>query len=203
MPGHCRSPTISARWPRSGFVACRIGTRTALLRAAVLAAPDTQAVDAGALAAAEDADLVRVDARGRIEFTHPLFAAAIYASTPAARRRAVHGVLADEVADSEQRARHLAYSADRPHEPTARELDRAAEQARARGAPDAAAELVELALGLTPDEAAAHRTRRLLAAAGFLAEAGDLARAAEMLELLLTLDPPALCGQRRSSWPPC
>jgi DNA-binding CsgD family transcriptional regulator len=133
---------------------------------------------------------VRVDARGRIEFTHPLFAAAIYASTPAARRRAVHGVLAGEVADTEQRARHLAYSADRPHEPTARELDRAAEQARARGAPDAAAELVELALGLTPVQAAADRTRRLLAAAGFLAEAGDLTRASEMLDLLLTLEPP-------------
>jgi DNA-binding CsgD family transcriptional regulator len=166
------------------------GTRAALLRAAVLAAPDSSAVDVGALAPAEDADLVRVDARGRIEFTHPLFAAAIYASTPAARRRAVHGVLAGEVADSEQRARHLAYSTDRPHEPTARELDRAAEQARARGAPDAAAELVELALGLTPEEAVADRARRLLAAGGFLAEAGDLARAAEMLELLPALEPP-------------
>jgi DNA-binding CsgD family transcriptional regulator len=166
------------------------GTRAALLRAAVLAAPDTRAVDAGALAPAEDADLVRVDARGRIEFTHPLFAAAIYASTPAARRRAVHGVLAEEVGDSEQRARHLALSADRPHEPTARELDRAAEHARARGAPDAAAELVELALGLTPEPAVQDRARRLLAAAGFLAEAGDLARAAEMLELLQMLEPP-------------
>ncbi len=133
------------------------GTRAALLRAAVLAAPDTRAVDAGALAPAEDADLVRIDQRGRIEFTHPLFAAAIYASTPAARRRAVHGTLAEEVDDSEQRARHLAYSTAGPDEPTARELDRAAEHAHARGAPGAAAELVELALGLTPEQAVADR----------------------------------------------
>ncbi len=171
-------------------------TRAALLRAAVLAAPDTRAVDPAALAPAEDADLVRIDERGRIEFTHPLFAAAIYASTPAARRRAVHGMLAAEVADSEQRARHLAYGTDRPHGPTARELDRAAEHARDRGAPDAAAELVELALALTPDEARADRTDRLLAVAGFLAEAGDLTRASEMLEQLLALDPPGAVRAR-------
>ena len=134
-------------------------TQRALLRAAVLAEPDTRAVDAQPLAPAEERGIVRVDERGRIEFSHPLFAAAISASASAAQRRAAHRAAAAHVGDPEQRARHLAYSADRADRAVAAELDVAAELAASRGAPDAAAELVELALERTParDGGAARR----------------------------------------------
>ncbi len=81
---------------------------------------------------------------------HPLFAAAISASASAAQRRAAHRAAAEHVGDPEQRARHLAYSADRADRLVAAELDAAAELAASRGAPEAAAELIELALERTP-----------------------------------------------------
>ena len=46
--------------------------RDALLRAAVLARPDTETIDPVELAAAEEAGLVRVEPDGPIEFVHPL-----------------------------------------------------------------------------------------------------------------------------------
>src|SRR5262249_47409200 len=57
-------------------------TRDALLRTASLARPDVTLVDERALEPAEEAELVRVDARGRIAFAHPLFASAVYAAAP-------------------------------------------------------------------------------------------------------------------------
>ena len=160
-------------------------TQRALLRAAVLAEPDTRAVDAQPLAPAEDRGIVRVDERGRIEFSHPLFAAAISASASAAQRRAAHRAAAAHVGDPEQRARHLAYSADRADRAVAAELDLAAELAASRGAPDAAAELVELALERTPARDGALRAQRLLRAAGLHLDAGGAGRASELLAQLL------------------
>ncbi len=164
-------------------------TQRALLRAAVLAEPDTRAVDAQPLAPAEDRGIVRVDERGRIEFSHPLFAAAISASASAAQRRAAHRAAAAHVGDPEQRARHLAYSADRADRAVAAELDLAAELAASRGAPDAAAELVELALERTPARDGALRAQRLLRAAGLHLDAGGAGRAGELLAQLLLAEP--------------
>jgi len=117
-------------------------TRAALLRAAVLAAPEIRFVDADALAPAEEVGLVRVDPRGRIEFSHPLFAAAIYSSASATQRRDAHRSVAAELVDAEERARHLALGSVRPDRAVAAELDAAAELACSRGAPDAAADLL-------------------------------------------------------------
>src|SRR4029079_5499381 len=99
-----------------------------------------------------EADLVRIDARGRVAFVHPLFASAVYAAAPQVRRRDVHRVLAVEVADPEERARPLALSCDGPDAEAAGAVARAARRARLRGASDAAAECHELALQLTPPD---------------------------------------------------
>jgi DNA-binding CsgD family transcriptional regulator len=160
-------------------------TQRALLRAAVLAEPTTRAIDAAPLAPAEERGIVRIDERGRIAFVHPLFAAAISASASAAQRRAAHRTAAEHVGDPEQRARHLAYSADRADRAVAAELDAAAELAASRGAPDAAAELIELALERTPGRDRGQRAERLLTAAGLHLDAGGAPRAGEMLAQLL------------------
>ncbi len=160
-------------------------TQRALLRAAVLAEPTTRAIDAVPLAAAEERGIVRIDERGRIAFVHPLFAAAISASASAAQRRAAHRAAAEHVGDPEQRARHLAYSADRADRAVATELDAAAELAASRGAPDAAAELIELALERTPARDRELRSDRLLRAAGLHLDAGGAGRAGETLAHLL------------------
>jgi DNA-binding CsgD family transcriptional regulator len=162
-------------------------TRAALLRAAALARPDLSLVDARAIAAAEEAGLVRLGADGRVEFAHPLYASAVYASAPLSRRRAMHRALADQVADPEERARHLALGCARPDEGAAAAVEEAARRARMRGAPDAAAELVELALRLTP-EGAAEAGERRLALAEHLQVAGDYERATGLLEQLAEVE---------------
>ncbi|MGZ4169275.1 MAG: AAA family ATPase [Solirubrobacteraceae bacterium] len=160
-------------------------TQRALLHAAVLAEPDTRAVEAELLAPAEERDIVRIDERGRIEVSHPLFAAAISASVSAAQRRDAHRAAAARVSDPEQRARHLAYSADRADRAVAAELDVAAELAASRGAPDTAAELIELGLDRTPARDGDLRAERLLRAAGLHLDAGGAGRAGELLTQLL------------------
>ncbi len=160
-------------------------TRAALLRAAVLGRPEVRFVDADALTPAEEVGLVRVDARGRIEFTHPLFSAAIYSSATAAQRREAHRAVAAELVDPEERARHLALGSARPDPVVAGELDAAAELARSRGAPDAAAELIELALLQTPADDPAERLGRLERAAARHADAGNPERARDLLTALL------------------
>jgi DNA-binding CsgD family transcriptional regulator len=160
-------------------------TQAALLQAAVLAEPDTRTVDGDALAPAEALGIVRIDGRGRIAFSHPLFATAISALASAAQRRAAHQAAAMAVSDPEQRARHLALTTDDADPAVAAELDAAGELAASRGAPDAAAELVELALERTGPGEAERRAVRLLRAAGLQLEAGGADRAAELLAQLL------------------
>lgn len=167
-------------------------TRAVLLRAAVLAVPEIRFVDADALAPAEEVGLVHVDARGRIEFAHSLFAAAIYSSASAAQRREAHRAAATVVVDPEERARHLALGSSRPDGEVAAELDAAAELACSRGAPDAAAELVELALLQTPSEGNDGRLVRLERAAALHADAGNSDRARELLAALLKEPAPDL-----------
>ncbi len=159
-------------------------TRSALLRVAALARPDLGLVDAQALAPAEEAGLVRIGSDRRIQFAHPLFASAVYSSASLSRRREMHRALADAVTDPEERARHLALSCDGPEERVAGAVEEAARQARMRGAPDAAAELTELAIRLTPEGSAEADWRRLDLAEHLLL-AGDYQRAARQLEELL------------------
>jgi DNA-binding CsgD family transcriptional regulator len=176
------------------LVAARIAalpsvTQAALLRAAALARPDLSLVDGDALVAAEEAGLIHVDAASRIEFVHPLFASAVYGSESMSRRRATHSALANAVEDSEERARHLALACDGPNDDVAGVVEQAARGARARGAPDTAAELSELAVRLTSPGSSVVDERRL-ELAEHLHLAGDFEREARLLdELRETLAP--------------
>lgn len=157
-------------------------TREALLLAAVLSEPDARSIDAKSLAPAEEAEIVRIDRRGRIEFAHPLFASAAYGSVALARRQALHRRAAELVSDPEQRARHSALSSARPDVSVATQLHEAATRAASRGAPEAAAELSELAAQRTPAADAEAHAERVLSAASFHFDAGDLARAEALVE---------------------
>ena len=88
------------------------------------------------------------------------------------------------VPNVEERARHLALSAEGPDGDAAAALGEAARAAAARGAPAAAAELAELAATLTPLDQAPARRRRPADAGAYLFRAGDTARARHDLEAL-------------------
>jgi DNA-binding NarL/FixJ family response regulator len=160
-------------------------TRKTLLRAAVLARPDTEAIDPADLAPAEEAGLVRVEADGRIEFVHPLFASAVYSAAPAARLREAHRAAADLTRDPEERARHLALATTGSDAEVVSELQAAARRARMRGSPDSAAELTRLALRLLPADAP-ERLKLQLELAEQLHLASDFPAARALLEELRT-----------------
>ena len=179
------------------LVAVRVSGLSALaqevvLVCAALSRPTAAAVEralapsadvAAALGEAEEAEVL-VSGRGRIRFTHPLLASVVYASVPEERRRRLHGRLADVVLDLEERAGHRARSALDPDEPTAAELELAANRAARRGAPNTAAELFEAARRLTPTDRPDQLARRMLGesaalnALGQFADADELARRA-------------------------
>ncbi|HEY2219402.1 MAG TPA: AAA family ATPase, partial [Gaiellaceae bacterium] len=159
--------------------------RDALLRAAALARPDTDAIDPVELAPAEEAGLVRVEVDGRIEFVHPLFASAVYSAAPAARLREAHRAVAGLARDPEEQARHLALASAGPDAGVVRELQAAAHHARMRGSPDSAAELIGLALRLLPANAPA-RPALQLELAEQLHLASDFPAARALLEELVT-----------------
>jgi len=77
----------------------------------------------------------------------------------------------------EERARHLAASADAADADVAAALDGAVRIALKRGAPQAAAELAEHAVRLTPSEDVDAAHKRRLAAGDAHFEAGDTSRA--------------------------
>lgn len=151
---------------------------------AVAALPDIDVV--AALTEAEAADVIAFE-RGAVAFTHPLLAAGVAELVPPARRRAIHARLAELTGDPEQRARHLARATVQPEPATIAALDDAARLAADRGAPAAAAELLELARGLGADTP----ERRARAAVHHF-EAGDADRARALLARAVdALDAPA------------
>ncbi len=132
-----------------------------------------------------------------IRFTHPLLSAEAYAGIAEADRRDLHRRLAAVVAEPEQLARHLALAATGPGPDVADALDRAAIHAHGRGAPDAAAELSEMAVGMTPDDDPAIYSR--MAAAGrYWMMAGDFGRARQLLEQAL-VEPDRPTGPSRAA----
>jgi DNA-binding CsgD family transcriptional regulator len=168
-------------------------TQDVLLSVSALAEPTVEVLAAAhgdhertvkALEEAKHAGVIELD-ESRLRFSHPLLASVCYEETPLWRRRAAHRRLAGPVAEAEERARHLALAADGPDAGVALELDQAAEQAAARGATAAAADLSELASELTPPVSDEERRRRRLAAANFHRLAGDRERAASILDQLL------------------
>lgn len=156
-----------------------VAERDALLLAAAMARPTIDALRrAGGegvddlLQAAVDAGVLRVTG-GDVRFTHPLYRSAVYADASRARRHRAHRVLADVADDPEERAQHLALSAESPDAEIADAVEQAAVAARARGAPDTAADLLEHAIRLTPRADLTSLRRRLLLAAMDRFSAGD------------------------------
>jgi DNA-binding CsgD family transcriptional regulator len=185
-PGHGQLPVPASL---SALLEDRIGgfperTREALLVAAMLSRPSPDLVDVDALEAAERAGLVSIGP-DRVSFSHPLLAAAVYDSADGPQRHRVHRRLAKIVSDPEERSRHLALGAVEPDRTIAADLDRAAATAGSRGAPQAAADLMELALALTSKSDPVAWTARLISAARFWFDAGDLERSQENLERAL------------------
>ena len=175
----------------AGLVQTRIGrlgadVQEALLAAACAAAPTTELVacatdrDAtGVVALLEpaEADGIIAIVGHRLRFAHPLLARGVYSGASPTQRRAMHRRLAGIVEEPELRARHLALASTTGDLLTLRALDEAAQIARRRGAPAAAAELIDLARGLGGDTA----ERRINSAKHYLA-AGDSPRAVAILE---------------------
>src|SRR5688500_537660 len=150
--------------------------------------PDRDVEDA--LASAVAAGLLTADG-DRLRFSHPLVAAAVYRSATASRRRTVHALLAASLKDEEERAVHLALSVAGPDEEVAGALERAAASARSRGAPDAAAQLLERAAAATPEPNHEAIHRRTLEAARNHFAAGDTDHARELPEALVQVPAPA------------
>jgi DNA-binding CsgD family transcriptional regulator len=121
----------------------------------------------------------------RIRFTHPLLAEAMATMIGPGRRLQLHAELAQLVEDPEQRARHLALASSRPCAQTANEIERGARAAAARGAPAAAAELLEIAAAMTPDSQQRARWRRTIEAARAYKPAGVPARGRKLLATIL------------------
>jgi DNA-binding CsgD family transcriptional regulator len=164
-------------------------TRDALAVAAAVSRPTPSLVGPPAvLAPAVAAHVVALD-RGDIRFTHPLLASAAYAWLDDGARRELHARLAAEVNDVEERARHLALAAAGPDESVATELGVAAASAHSRGAVEAAAELAEMALQLTPATEEDARHERTLTAVRYRFESGDVAGPRAVLEQLLAVEP--------------
>jgi DNA-binding CsgD family transcriptional regulator len=155
-----------------------------------------RAVDEGesALGEAIAAGAVALGPDGIVRFTHPLLASAVYDAIPPARRAEVHTRLANASSDIEERARHLALATREPDVEVARLLDRAAAHARARGAPDAGAELAEQAVRLTPAADVEACENRMLAAAEFLLDL-DVPASTRVLDELLAA---GVSGPRRA-----
>jgi DNA-binding CsgD family transcriptional regulator len=155
---------------RARVAALPPAVRTALLLAAAEQSGDLQTIEralersgmsASALAAAQDAGLVRVN--GALEFRHPLVRSAVYGSASHSERRAAHETLAAVLEDPVSSAWHVALISDGADEAIAVQLDAAGAQAVARGAHATAAAAFERASELSEDSS--RKGHRLLWAA--------------------------------------
>ena len=188
-----RAPGVETSLPRTlaDVVRARItgldpDVHDALLAASCMASPTVELVSSATISDddrliellenAENKGIIAIDGN-RINFAHPLLARGVYTEAAPGQRRTMHRRLADIVDEPELRARHLALAATSGDQVTLRALDTAAESARIRGAPAAAAELMDLAIGLGGDTS----DRRLRSALHHF-DAGDQERARAVLE---------------------
>lgn len=156
------------------LVAASVNVPTVDLLAGVIGVGAAQIT--GMLEVAEVEGIVTIEGN-RVRFTHPLLASGIYENAEPELRREFHRRLAQLYTQPELRARHLALATTEADEATLSTLDAAAESARTRGAPAAAAELVELAIELGGGEV----SRRIRAAEHHFV-AGDMQRTAVLLD---------------------
>jgi DNA-binding CsgD family transcriptional regulator len=110
---------------------------------------------------------------GMLRFSHPLLAEAAASVLEPAERRALHHEIAARTPESDRRARHLALAAEAPDDAVALELAAAAEDAARHGAIAVAAELWELAAGLTKPESTTLVVERLVEAGVAHSRAGS------------------------------
>jgi DNA-binding CsgD family transcriptional regulator len=145
---------------RARFGGIGAEVRGVLLAAACVATPTVELLaDVMGTDAAHTVELLEEPERNgivviegnRVRFSHPLLAHGIYADAGAARRRAMHRDLAQIETQPELKARHLALASTTADSATLAALDAAAEMARRRGAPAAAAEFVDMARRLGGD----------------------------------------------------
>jgi DNA-binding CsgD family transcriptional regulator len=202
VEGSIRAEGAAVELPESlrAVVAQRLGAlparvRNTLAAVAALAAPSMALLEAlggtsvGDVELAQRRGVVEFDDE-RIRFAHPLLAPACYEAMPLHRRRRLHLRLAELDVDLEERARHLAIAATGPDEEVAVALDAAAAHAGARGAAQAAADLSERAIALTPPDVLDSVNLRRITAAEHCRYAGDTKKAAELLEdAVATLQP--------------
>jgi tetratricopeptide (TPR) repeat protein len=159
---------------------------TVLLAASCVSAPTVELIAnatgynvehvVGLLGEPEENGIVDIDGH-RVCFTHPLLARGVYSQASAGQRREMHRKLADVVEEPELQARHLALAVAWGDSHTLECLDKAAESAAMRGAPSAAAELLDLAVGLGGDTA-----ERRIRLASYHFAAGDSVRARALLD---------------------
>jgi DNA-binding CsgD family transcriptional regulator len=188
------TPSTAADLPIPGslrdLVAGRVvalppGAREAVLATFALSQPTPAAIESAlraarrspsGLAVALEAEALELR-RGLVQLRHPLIGSTLYDELTPARKRALHARLAGVSEDPEEHARHLALAASAPDTEVADLLEDAARRARDRGAPDAAAELLEHAVDLTPTDCADDRNRREFALAQDLYIVGEMERA--------------------------
>ncbi|HYJ10502.1 MAG TPA: AAA family ATPase, partial [Polyangiaceae bacterium] len=179
-------PNTLADLVRARLESLTVDGRNALLAAACMATPTveliafaTEADVESTVATVEEAEskgIIQIDGY-RVNFTHPLLARGVYTEAAPSIRRDMHRRLAEILEEPELKARHLALAGAGGDEITLRSLDAAAEMARIRGAPAAAAELLDLAIRLGGDVP----ERRIRSAAHHV-DAGDPGRARSLLE---------------------
>ncbi len=127
---------------------------------------------------------------GRVRFTHPLLASVAYGGADSVVQRETHRRLADAIDDPDDRALHLGLASDHPREEVAAQLDAAASRAHRRGAPAAAAQLLEHARRLTPEDDGEGALDRTIRCAEHHLAAGDTERGRQLLERVVDTRPP-------------
>ena len=156
--------------------------------AAVLgAAPTSRFADVAALDAAVGAAIL-AERDGEIRFAHPLLAAAAYDRLPPGRRRDLHRLAAELADETGDRARHLALATDEPDAEISASLEAAGRELRARGAPEAGAELAAHARRLTPPHDTEAFARRAMDEADCLLLADDERAALALADEVLAGD---------------
>ncbi|MGH2557282.1 MAG: ATP-binding protein [Actinomycetota bacterium] len=197
-PGHALPvPETLHELIRDRLAGLKAAAREELQIIASLAQPTVSLVEAASkarrrssgLRAAIEAGILEVEGE-RLRFSHQLLASAVYQAISPVRRQELHRRLAEVVTNPEERARHLALSVETPDADVASALDVAGRMAMSRGAPDAAAELFDMAVRLTPPDRPQEIRRRTMDAAATHHHAGDTARARELFAQAVELSPP-------------
>ena len=185
--------TATSTADSTGLMAKRLAALPASVRLALAAAaadPSSVALETvlGAaslrrsLATAVKAEVVVVDGRGRVRFTHPLLAASAYSGITDAQRGRLHVALAAATADMEERARHLLLAHSESDVDIASSVALGAQRAAARGSPAAAADLMLGALSLVPPQAVDLAHQLTIESGQFLSRAGNTPRALGLLQ---------------------